>query len=298
MTELLTIEDAYYTIGSTHAVCQDYARAKASGGVVSLSDGCGSAPYSDIGARLVVGTSLRRESGIFGDEGYLTELTNLAEKLCITTDCLLATLLQISAGDNEFNCWLYGDGLIAAKHQNSNSYAVFKIEYPSNAPFYPYYWEDSFPWITSFGCERQITGYIFDPDNGELEEFSEASQDVDGTEEGDFLFKFPYDDYSSVIGFSDGIFSFNKDHKSAVPLKKVLSHFLGFPNTDTVGFLQRRCNKAKKELLKEGFNHYDDLSAVAMSVLIRMDDLDEDGILDEDGNEPMIIDDDEPSSEE
>src|ERR1043166_8156900 len=44
--------DATINIGSTHAICQDYAIAR--GRYVVLSDGCSSSPDTDIGARLLV----------------------------------------------------------------------------------------------------------------------------------------------------------------------------------------------------------------------------------------------------
>ena len=44
-------------IGSTHALCQDYALARNDGPYVILSDGCSSSPDTDVGSRLLVKAS-------------------------------------------------------------------------------------------------------------------------------------------------------------------------------------------------------------------------------------------------
>ena len=47
--------DAYFEIGATHLVCQDYALAFANNeyAYAIVSDGCTSSPNTDIGARLI-----------------------------------------------------------------------------------------------------------------------------------------------------------------------------------------------------------------------------------------------------
>lgn len=129
--------DSYYEIGSSHRVCQDYAMHGDSCGV--LSDGCSSAPDTDIGARLIC-----RNAMMGYEQMPMGMLLKYSAMLGIPREALFATQLSIGFGEYEWTSDLFvtfgGDGfVIALSEQNEVEY--LQVDFENNMPWYPVYHE-------------------------------------------------------------------------------------------------------------------------------------------------------------
>ena len=63
---------------------------------------------------------------------------------------------------------------------------------------------------------------------------------------------------------SDGLCSFEKD-KQSVSLSNIINPFFDFKNTNGE-YLKRRVDKYLKQLHKEGYSHYDDISLATLLI--------------------------------
>src|ERR1043166_1800209 len=153
--------DSVFRIGSTHAVCQDYAVAGDCTAAISrgdgacaprgpyaiLSDGCSSSPDTDTGARLLVKAAERllRESG--GPEASgLAALHAEAARLALSWAGLLglapqavdATLLTAHLCGDELIVGCSGDGVVCLQTREG-ALDVYSVSYPAGYPVYPAY---------------------------------------------------------------------------------------------------------------------------------------------------------------
>jgi hypothetical protein len=135
--------DAFYTIGKTHKVCQDYAlagRSKSGKAFAIVSDGCSSSPHTDVGARLLVWAAREMlEKDISPDIKQIIRRAAALATLCsLPQTCLDATLLiaHEKSGFIKINMW--GDGIIVFQNRQGEMSANW-AEYDSGAPFYPSY---------------------------------------------------------------------------------------------------------------------------------------------------------------
>src|SRR5829696_1533345 len=150
--------DSAFQMGSTHAVCQDYAVAGAcaatadGAGVpcrpyVILSDGCSSSPDTDTGARLLVKAAERllRESGgppADGLAGLHAEAARLAlswaELLGLRPQAVDATLLTAHLDGGELVVGCSGDGVVCLQTAGG-ALDAYVVSYPAGYPVYPSY---------------------------------------------------------------------------------------------------------------------------------------------------------------
>jgi hypothetical protein len=260
-----TIRDSFYTIGSTHQVCQDYAYCDENTEKVALSDGCSGAPNSDIGARLMVHSYAK--SLKFNKKKILKDSLSTTKLLGIHEDCLCASLIALEKDKTDLIARFYGDGVIVAKHRDSDTFLVYEIEFPTNAPYYIYYdHSDTFSsWETHFGSKMVVTESFYDLEHSMLtSQLINTYPRLERQNPEHSELRFKRQDFEMVIGFSDGISTFSVEgEKNLLPLNEVLQHFLNF-KTMYPGFLKRRCKRALKDLGSKNISHYDDLSAVAL----------------------------------
>lgn len=237
--------DAYYAIGKSHAVCQDYAAVVRGEAVVA--DGCSSSPHTDIGARIVV----------HGARGKNLQALGLPDT------ALDATRIGVQLAGGGFRVVAWGDGIIVARRRDG-SLQTHSIVYPSGAPFYENYLSDEARlerYKATFGMERQVT---WESPTGHGVVYDARACAYEAT--------FPLSDYDLVLVGSDGWLSGMRPVGSAtsrtfenVPLPEVVAELTAFKGM-TGAFLQRRMRRMLENWAKNGWFFYDDVSAAAIYV--------------------------------
>ena len=244
--------DSFFTIGSTHKVCQDYAMSMedADKEIVVLSDGCSSAKDSDLGARLLPRILL---SG-----GAPVECIKHLYDMRISLESLFCTLLCIKRGHEETEILLSGDGYCAIEYD----WGVDLINFgsPYNAPFYfvyQYLELDKQKYFDLFGHENfyKVTKLIKGDCGYEEVSTAELEFSVDERPMQNMTIA---NDYKSISIFSDGLASFVRGNDN-MKVAEVLGHFLDIkiPNGE---FVYRTCRRAIKDLKMLGYSNFDDFS--------------------------------------
>ncbi len=257
--------DSAFWIGSTHAVCQDYVAARASGeaAAVVLSDGCSSSPDTDIGARLLAQSALRLLSD---QDAAIRAAAECAGQLGLPPVCLDATLLTIQAENGAFTISCAGDGVVALGHRDG-SIDVFVIAFAASYPQYPSYHLDEgrrAQWTAQPGNAKTIQHWTLTED-GAAEVETRCSEDAIEQFSGTAA-----DGYRFAAALSDGVQSFTQCVQTetsrttvAVPVTAVLAALLAFKG-GRGQFVQRRAQAFRKECTKRGWHHSDDVSIGAV----------------------------------
>ena len=231
--------DAIINIGSTHAICQDYAIAR--NDYVILSDGCSSSPDTDIGARLLVRaldqtlrTPTTHDIAALHADAARTALT-WANMLALPPQSVDATLLSAHVSNDDLIIACSGDGVIILETR-SGELDIHPISSPSGYPFYP--------------------SYLHQPDRlSEMIAHNRCTETI--------VFKFNVADYKYAAIASDGLTSFfhtqttaNGKHVEPVSLNEVLAELWSF-KTSHGAFVERRLKRFKKD---SHWQHADDLA--------------------------------------
>lgn len=229
--------DSAFQIGSTHAVCQDYAVAGDYAAAVSrgevtrascgpyaiLSDGCSSSPDTDTGARLLVKAAerlLREACGPTADclAVLHTEAARLAlswaELLGLAPQSVDATLLTAHLCGDELIVGCSGDGVVCLQ-TTDGALDVYSVSYPAGFPVYPAYAHQParLRTLVEAGRERKEVARLRADACGErlradsIEERLRLADESDGgalTE----VFAVAADGYEFASLFSDGVHSF------------------------------------------------------------------------------------------
>ena len=267
--------DCFFSIGTTHKTCQDYAR---SGNViydlgdktyhyVFLSDGCSSVIDTDIGSRLIVlaaehnfmdyilNKSLMNNSSIF------ERAIVYANELAISENCLSSTLLKIIMNEKKCCVEIVGDGTIVVKRKNGLT-SIISVSFPSGYPYYMTY--------TGKSLEEYLKqSPVFNKKVTVIDSFKNVSEEevvVKNIAPYSLSFCESTSDIEFVAVFSDGIDSFYKTESDGTSIKKipideveVIKKCLDFKNFNGQ-FVQRRMQAFFRECKKLGWEHGDDFS--------------------------------------
>jgi len=272
--------DIFFTIGSTHKICQDYALcANGEAPYAIISDGCSAAPDADFGSRLLAKSAAldvyRYNRYCFDDaELMLRGISMTADAyrrtLSLHEDSLCATLMIAKVEDKTFRVIMVGDGVIAAKHKDGRIH-VQEFIFEQGAPYYLRYELDQevkLGYFEKFGVEKKVAcsnlSYWVNP-NGKI--VLENKLNFDFTKDRiHFDVEYPLEDFEAIAIMSDGASSFlqqsvtNTSKQSlSVPISELIGElfaFKGYAGT----FVQRRCQKAFKKFRDQGLNNYDDFS--------------------------------------
>ena len=131
----MAIADAHFSIGKSHRVCEDYARAgilPADRPFAIVSDGCSSSPDTDFGSRLLTVTAQERilhDKDHYAPRGVVWQASSMARALLLPPHCLDATLLtihQLSSG--VFRVYAVGDGAVAARRRDG-TVDIWRIQF-------------------------------------------------------------------------------------------------------------------------------------------------------------------------
>lgn len=263
--------DCFFSIGSTHKVCQDYALADSSVPYVIICDGCSSANHSDFGARLLaVAAAQHIRNGHLQETWFfhsvLSQSNTIAKTLGIPGESLSATLMIASIIDDVFVFRGMGDGMVAVRNRHTGELEMHEIIFPSGAPYYLRYElsrTDKDEYIQSFGAELEYT-ITYEGVPGTIVHTRDALVPTE--------LRFPFHDYDLLALSSDGVRSFMSKDVTDTGIqnhivyggniiKDVLS-FRGYQGE----YVQRRCRKAFFEFGKNGWNNTDDFSLAVIAL--------------------------------
>jgi hypothetical protein len=256
--------DSFYTIGSTHAVCQDYALSVVTenSAFAIVSDGCSSAPDTDWGARLLAKSAeiaLRRGGGVVQEAFKAADL--LRYGLELDSNSLLATLGWILLKDTSFESCLFGDGNFVARSRKTGKLRVVTVEFTSGGPYYLKYAftaGDREDYLKKLGWGKYVITTIED---GVVQQTQELSVE-EGC--GGWVCRFPREDYDLVAVITDGLSHFTQKvqtptsiTKNSVKIDSVLQEVMAFKGY-AGSFVRRRCHKAFAKFKELGYTNEDD----------------------------------------
>ena len=279
----MTNTDCAIRLGSSHPICQDYARAgwNKIGPYAIIADGCSSSPDTDIGARLVV---MAAECGLNGampltsenaddfHEMTISLASTWAMKMGLPFVSLDATLMTLSTLENgKILTTIYGDGMIVAKIPDG--LLVMEVSYPRNFPVYPSYLLDlDRTKRMPVGNAIQLNLWRVTPDAGKQILMVNDGPIKDGMHDCLFAHEFNLPEDGFIAAVTDGAKSFLAPLNSettktngSVPLEQVLPELLGFKNFHP-GFVQRRMQRFARDAQKKEWQHYDDLAMGAIAL--------------------------------
>lgn len=289
--------DHFYTIGTAHAVCEDYTISGTEEGLsyALLSDGCSSSKDTDVGARILCHIAknallyLHRQ-GNLRDEHYVEEMLPPMLKNLIVMKALEAKVsmgLDYNAFDatllisfaverpNDKPIWgsiMYGDGT-AVRRYGKDSFELCHVSYDSNAPYYLSYAmskDKSEGYFWSFGQSKRRNTLVGINGNDPMNIKEYASDPMT-----DCAYHMSYnlcmlcgEDPLQIALFSDGVDSYEHDGpegKTPRSYLDVVTDAIGYKNT-AGEFVYRRMRAMEKELKSRGYEHFDDLSCAAIHI--------------------------------
>jgi len=250
--------DAYFAIGRTHDVCQDYALA--SDDVPKtwalVSDGCSSSPASDIGARLLGRAAAHAlERGRLAPTQVIAKAARMVDALGMARSCLDATLAWVVRDEGITTATIIGDGVVAARRCDGGIDA-WVVTDRDGAPAYPSYLLDRErlgDYLSQHGrriVKRYRDGVLVDVGHEHLRA-------------APYSLQLTLEAHPVVVVLSDGVTSFQKDGEP-VAVTEVLERLLAV-KTSRGRFMARRCRRfLRREAPALGWRHDDDLAAAAI----------------------------------
>ena len=270
--------DAYYTIGSLHLFCQDYAlHGLEPVPHLILSDGCSAAPDSDLGARLLA-LNARRLLPRFAraaterdrlarhwplGQRIVRRAARQARDLGLDSAVLDATLLIAWCDGTTVHVHLYGDGCLAVRRADGGV-ATIRVEYAENAPYYLSYLLDPERWALyqeAIGEPATAQSIRYQSDTGE----STRRERFDAPT----VFGFDLATFPVVAVATDGLDSLVAGETSArLDLRTVASGMLDFANLDGA-FVQRQLYETLVDYAQRQVFNVDD---IGLGVFVRLTD--------------------------
>lgn len=283
--------DSYFRMGSTHAICQDYALSGTREGIdfAIVADGCSGvavdgipgSPFTDFGARFLALSAMRWLSTLAGGGfpalALITDAAAKARASDLPKEALDATLITAVRNGNVVHVRQTGDGVVVAKKRNGKLQYT-SLKFGNNAPYYLSY-------LLSEGRRQSLLS----PEHAAPENKAEAG--LLTLTEGTFSeecwktnsiptqltysddlgvtnvcrsFEFDASDTEFVLILSDGAESFQLKDGTPVPLEQVLEQICAIKGL-AGEFIVRRCNRFLQSFCVErGWKHYDDLSVAGI----------------------------------
>lgn len=270
--------DAFFSIGQTHMVCQDYAKAGFQRNGLPyavLSDGCSTSKDTDIGARLLCLAAAFNMHWIAGNECSFQDRESTilegarqgAMAMSLSPFCLDATLLAAYWTEREGKVGtgvsMRGDGVVVARTRDGKT-CIYSVDHEYNAPRYMSYDLDP----------KRLEGYMKVYGDRSRVRTIVTGTDIDGTTtfngHGEDWF-FAASDYDLVMLLSDGAHTFQERVATGtsrtlvdVPFLGVIDQLLKIKSW-TGKFMQRRCHKFLAHFCPaHNWQHTDDFSVAAI----------------------------------
>jgi hypothetical protein len=285
--------DTFFAQGYSHHVCQDFALSNTRNKehqiigqpFAMVSDGCSSAPMTDIGSRLMCLTARKHLLRSLGQDtksllyAISSEISLLCEALGVEQECLYATLLATWVDDAKkmFRVLVIGDGAIVATKRNG-IITTTEIRFPSGAPYYLKYEMDRASkdrYLATFGDRFEINKFDIHPEEG-IGNYSTYKYQLD-TNQPYFLYDFPLEEYQSVAVLTDGLFDLTKSISTAtykteerVPVEDIVKEVVAFKGHCKGEFVKRRAEMSFKKFAIDNIRNRDDF---AMGVISARDEV-------------------------
>lgn len=258
--------DCYFTGGTSHKVCQDYARAGRlllGQAYAIVSDGCSSSPDTDVGAHLLVLAASHRlltnsQNPIGLWPGECIWNARRAMPLVLAPTCLDATLLLAVEDFGKIRIQVAGDGMVVARKQDGTR-TVLDFDCGGAPPYLSYCLDDPArreAWIKAYG--KVTIRRNFSEDGMVYLPWQEGGDPV-------YQAVFMADQYDLVLLLSDGVHSFrHRETQEPIPASDVVDRIMDF-KTMTGEFLTRRMRAfLGRECRELGWTHYDDVGVAAI----------------------------------
>lgn len=260
--------DAFFRMGASHQVCQDYAVSGTLAGVpyAALADGCSSSPDTDWGARFLVRSAqlrLESEGRLSQSDGdaIVSSALAMARQACLPNHALDATLL-VATLDREWARVLHsGDGVVAARRRDGGI-VYYETSFDQGAPYYLSYLAHKRDRDLYFETVKSMT---ITRRERCADKWGDLQPEVTGMDEARLFrtFYFPKDVFDVVLLLSDGCQSFVRSG-DVVALEDVLEQLLAIKGLHGE-FITRRCNAFLQRFCAErGWKHEDDLSVAGL----------------------------------
>jgi hypothetical protein len=264
--------DSAFRMGSSHAVCQDYAVAAGAPcrPYVILSDGCSSSPDTDVGARLLVKAAERllgesdgpSADGLAGLHAEAARIAlSWANLLGLRPQAVDATLLTAHLDGGELVVGCSGDGVVCLQTADG-ALDAYAVSYPAGYPVYPAYAHQPtrLRALADAGRARKELTRLRAASAGERLRTTHVTDGGALTE----VFAVVAAGYRFATLLSDGVQSFlDSGRAEAIPLESVLPELVSFKNTRGA-FVGRRMKGFLKDCRQKGWRHGDDLSLAAL----------------------------------
>jgi len=275
--------DHCFRIGSTHAVCQDYAisgiiRLKTVPGATEdigyaiVSDGCSGAAFTDIGSRCLTHAArhmlMVAPSAVFNLDAetigrvIIDKAASAVDRLGLTRGCLQATLLMAVVRGSKARVLMFGDGGIVRQTHGCRevqcvSYDASKPGVQANAPYYLAHRlsvQDTTDYFSEFSQFRRTT--IIDSSGS-------RTQDEDAGAVTDL--KFDVVEGDQIVLLSDGIDQFYDGKFENIHWSIEADALTKFKSTHGE-FVTRRVQAHERVCRENQVSHHDDLSVAAIIV--------------------------------
>lgn len=258
--------DAAFRIGDSHLICEDYAtdyNPHNDSSRIVVCDGCSSSKMTDVGARLLALSTAHIIGQHYTAVNNIHRIANflISQYRGKFPNALFdSTLLFAHSTGDYIQAVICGDGVMALK-KKTGDIIIRNYEYTKNYPYYLSYELDQ-------GRKKewekvdQEYGYIM----------SIIKMDMIVKQKYIIPVETPYSsmrmeksEYEWIALFSDGVNSFSDADKNNIPAEIIISRLTDFKSF-TGQFVNRRMNKFKKECIKSGWKHYDDISMAVMHI--------------------------------
>jgi len=273
--------DAFFSIGKTHMVCEDYARSgrtEEQHPYAIVCDGCSSSEDTDIGARALatslaariedVCTGKHSVDRVMSDAAAHASMALFAAKVgAHALDATVVAAYRVEKeGKEGVQVSMRGDGVVVARQRDGNL-SIQTIDHLHNAPRYLNYDLDSVRmagYVKKFGDKgvSKLTTHREDGwDRAVTTEFEGHPTD----------WFFDAEVFDLVMVLSDGVHTFQQMVENGtsrnlvdIPVEDVVGHLLKIKGTKGE-FLKRRCHKfLTRHCVTHNWQHYDDFSAAAI----------------------------------
>lgn len=262
--------DHFFTIGKTHAICEDYTlKSLKPLPLLVVSDGCSASNFSDVGARLLTWAAHTwfQQNPIQTLPDYaqigraiIEQASLAAQQLSLPDEALDATLMLGFLYERAVHVYVYGDGVVLARNEREEV-LYHEIEFTHNAPYYLNYWRDA-------DRQAEYASYELKPlmlTDSQIKQAQQCRYDTP------LSFCFPLSDYQSVMLASDGIKQcYHLQQGYMVPLPEAANAFLNFKSLEGE-FVKRRALRALQNYARDGIVPADDLSLAAFAWQIVVD---------------------------
>jgi|SaaInlV_200m_DNA_4_1039719.scaffolds.fasta_scaffold13310_2 hypothetical protein len=259
--------DHHFAIGSTHKVCEDYARSGETPGgrpYAVVADGCSSSPDTDFGSRFLTMTAIECLTlyGMIKPE-WVAWRTKDRVSLPLPVRCLDATLLTLLGNDDEIYASVAGDGVVVAKYRDGKV-MVLDVDYKGAPGYLSYLLDQSrFDLYISEGYGIRTAKVYVD---GVETTVIEDGFKITTPDEFETGMNFSLAECEMVMVCTDGVHSFVDADHNPVPMLDVVQHLVSIKSY-TGEFLQRRLRRfLTKTCPNLGWTHGDDLGVAAIYI--------------------------------